>query len=321
MQMARLIDDPPPVMTVAALGGTTVLEEPGIILLSGSGGSGKTWLLTELAMAVGAGVPARWGLTLPEGDVLMLVAEGSLADRQRKRQQILHALGAGYTVCMPPLSSEDDWTQREWPSNEPRYMDALQRGAGLVELGHFGGQVILSQVRGELQVHAIWEEVLAACDELNPTTLLLDSLTAAGGVNPLQADQVRSLMTLIEQRLCVERGITVVAAAHDSKARRWNRDGHAAEDAVSGSSSWVDLARVAVHVSDDDRLWDMLPRETGPRGGKGKILTPWPEGAEQQVRRETRRLSIAKSNVGGVAVNIKTIRARMTEDGQMGGFE
>src|ERR1019366_9098015 len=65
-----------------------ILEPTGRLILSGAPGSGKTWLLESLAIAVASGSPWLGHFAVKQGTVLLVDQENSLAVVRRRLRSL-----------------------------------------------------------------------------------------------------------------------------------------------------------------------------------------------------------------------------------------
>lgn len=184
-----------------------------VTLLSGDGGSGKSLLSLQLAVAVAThGV---WlGHRAPRGRALFLTAEDDLEECHRRLYDITYAEG---------LQFQDLSALRIAPM------------AGM--------DAILAAPDGRssaLRPTILWRALLAYVGEFQPSLIVLDTLADLFGGNEIDRGQVRAFVGLL--RGLALRGITVVLLSHPSVS------GMSSGSGISGSTAWNNSVRSRLYL-------------------------------------------------------------------------
>ena len=223
------------------------IGEPGI--LSGPGGTGKSYLALALALAAATDRREALGLHVRRGPVLLVAYEDSAVRLAGRVKRI-----AGGTI----------------PENLHILPDPgpLFRGGG-------------ERRPGDIDPTPEWASLWASAAELEPSLIVLDpAAELLADVPASDAGPVRAFMRQIARR-SAEHGCGVLIVAHDTKANRSAvRKGEGPDaGAVAGSAAWADRARGVAYMApdpnDDARLVEAVKVNHGrDRWGMRLIARP-----------------------------------------------
>lgn len=224
-----------------------------ITMLSGDGGTGKSLLALQLAIAVAAA--KEWIGTAPEpGPAMFISAEDDEAELHRRTANITRAM-------------------------------KIQLGdlVDLTLLSLAGKDAILAAPEkrdGPLISTPLFSAIKTAVDERNPALLVLDTLADLFGGNEILRPHARQFIGML-RGLALENKLTIVLLSHPSQS------GINSGAGTSGSTAWNNsvrsrlyLERVKVGSEDDDdhdlRVLTTKKANYG-RGGSERVLR-WVDG-------------------------------------------
>jgi RecA-family ATPase len=235
-----------------------------ITLLSGDGGTGKSLLALQLAVATAAATP--WvGSTPATGRAMFISAEDDIKELHRRLGDIVSAQGIQFS----------------------------ELGA-LSILSLAGEDAILAAPEkrdGPLTPTALFRAVEAAVEQQQPTFLVLDTLADMFGGNEIVRVQARQFIGML-RGLALRRNLTILLISHPSQS------GMASGEGTSGSTGWNNSVRSRLYLSrikgDDDSDTRVLTTKKANYGriGDNSVLR-WREGVF---------VLDAKSNVSAVQI-------------------
>lgn len=187
--------------------------EGDVCVLSGAGGSGKSFVACALALA--ASHPKHpthraCGLNVRPGPVVILSYEDSV----QRISQRLHLI----THPAPPPEHIHIW-RNPVPLLLPQHLPRLDE--------------------------TLWDVLWRQISALEPSLLILDPAGAAiGSANPNDPAVARTLMDALA-RTCLEARCAALVIAHSTKLERANTQSPG-QGAVAGAAAWTDSARCAL---------------------------------------------------------------------------
>ncbi len=167
----------------------TLIPHRTVTLLSGDGGTGKSLLTLQLAVATALG--SLWiGRKVAAGRALFLTAEDEMEEVHRRLAGICAAEGAR-------LADLGNLRVKSLADNEDAVLAAPTGKAGLI--------------KGT----PLWSRLVASCEEFRPRLLVLDNAADlfAGGEN--DRAQVRQFIAML-RRLAIRLDMTVLLLSHPS---------------------------------------------------------------------------------------------------------
>jgi RecA-family ATPase len=188
-----------------------------VTLLTGDGGTGKSTLALQLAVATATGT-AWLGQTMAPGRVIVMAAEDDEDELHRRLDQICIGLGLG-------LDTLDDL--HLWPMADQDAVMGVEARDGRIEATDR------------------WFELLAAARAVKPSLVILDSLADIYGGNENIRSQVRQFVALM-RRLAIMTGGAVLALSHPSLA------GMSSGSGSSGSTAWSNSVRSRIYLTKPD---------------------------------------------------------------------
>lgn len=228
-----LDDDAPPLDWVIA----PCMPAGKVVLLSGAGGSSKSFFALTLGMQLAIG--EAFGPFKPSaaGKVVMLVAEEDKSDIHRRLRAILRA--QKYT---------------------PKQQQAIGEQMGIVPVRGFDWRLVFHDEAHDLheteRVDYLIDEVRALGDV---RLLVLDPLVAFNGANENDNMEMARLMFTLD-RIAARTGAAVLVLHHVSKGGQITSLQDATQAVVRGASALVDNARAAL-------LLTRMPRADAPLYG------------------------------------------------------
>lgn len=230
------LEEPPPARPVllSAPTGEPFLPDAKVAVLVGSGGSGKTFALTQLALAVASGT--LWLDTyrpIRRGRVLLALGEETLDEVQRRVWQCSRGL--------------DDYQRHEVARN-------------VVPLGLSGQPVAMLQRTAEGAYGPTpWFEELSSRLEAMGTwrLIILDPWSRWGGPDVEEDSHAATRAVELAERLTLLPGSPAVVMAHHARKRMGGQPrGSASADDSRGSSALVDGARWCANLTrlDDEGM-------------------------------------------------------------------
>ena len=223
-----------------------------VTLLYGDGGTGKSLLALQLAVAVALG--QSWiGLPVKSGKALFPSAEDEADELHRRLADIVRNEGARLSdlrnLTIRSLAGEDAMLAR------------------------------LAGATGPLVASDLYREVDALLEAERPALLVLDTLADMFPGNENDKAQVRAFVGLLK-RLAIKHDCAVVVLAHPSLSGMASGNGTSGNVAWSGSArSRLYLERVASegHEADQNaRILRTMKANYGPKGGE--IVMRWKAG-------------------------------------------
>lgn len=223
-----------------------------VTLLYGDGGTGKSLLALQLAVAVALG--RSWiGQPVKAGKALFPSAEDEEAELHRRLADIVRHEGARLAdlrnLTFRSLAGED---------------------AMLARLGALAGPLVASD---------LYTEVEALLEAERPALLVLDTLADMFPGNENDKAQARAFVGMLK-RLAIKHDCAVVMLAHPSLSGMSTGNGTSGNVAWSGSArSRLYLERIASegHEADPDaRVLRTMKANYGPKGGELRIT--WKAG-------------------------------------------
>lgn len=188
-----------------------------VALIFGDGGTGKSLMTLQLAMACSVGDP--WlGLTInAPGPALYISAEDARDEVSRRVQEIAKAMGR-------PVSDFGD-----------------------VQLRSLAGEcALLAHDNEPLIPTALYHEIKAFIGDHNPRVVILDTLADLYPANENERSKVRQFMGLLK-RIAIEEEVTVIMLAHPSLS------GMSSGSGTSGSTAWNNSARSRLYLTRLDK--------------------------------------------------------------------
>ena len=208
--------------------------EPGV--LSAPGSSGKSYVALALACGAAAGDNKALGLHVRPGPAVLVAYEDSPA---RLARRVSRMQGDGGIPAELHVLPDPGPLWEGDPDN-----------------------------RGAVRCGPSWEALCAACEELQPSLVIVDPAgEALADVDAAQGSAVRTLYREL-CRLPGEPGVLIIA--HDTKsARNLAKTGEdPGAGAVAGSAAWFDRARGVGYLRsiDDGRMIEIIKSNHGLRG-------------------------------------------------------
>jgi RecA-family ATPase len=246
--------------------------------LSGDGGTGKSLLALQLAVATAVGVP--WlGRNVPMGRSLFLTAEDEIDEVHRRLWDICYAEGIKFNLLedlrIAPLAG----------------IDALLASPDRT---------------GTMRPTALMKELDGFLKEWPPSLVVLDTQADLFGGNEVDRVQVRSFVTML-RNLCLERGCTIVLLSHPSVAGMNTGSG------LSGSTAWNNSVRSRLYlrrdISGDGQ--DLVEADPDLRVLTNKKANYGQAGGELRMRWDAGRFSPLDQDAG--PIDLAGTRARVDE--------
>ena len=185
-----------------------------ITMLGGDGGTGKSLLALQLAVATACGT--EWVGTLPrEGSVLFVSAEDDIAELHRRLANICRVQG-------PP----------------PDGLDKLH----LLSLA--GQEAVLAapvQRDGSLSPTRLYEALEVEIEAIRPDLLILDPLADLFGGDEIKRPHARQFIGLL-RGLAIKYSMTIVVLSHPSLSGMTSGAG------TSGSTAWSNSVRSRLYL-------------------------------------------------------------------------
>jgi len=223
---------------------------PNVTLFMGDGGTGKSLLVQQLAIAVATGT--TWiGREVTRGRVIFLSAEDDDDELHRRTDTILQAAGLGY----------DDI-------------------AGLT-LRSVAGEDALLAIESQLALiqTALFNELEARAVNESPALIIIDTLADVYPANENDRAKVRQFVSLL-RGLAIRRKCAVMLLGHPSLTGLNSGTG------TSGSTAWNNSVRSRLYLSrivddghetdTDARVLSVKKMNYGPTGGE--INLTWRDG-------------------------------------------
>ncbi len=219
-----------------------------VTMLGGDGGTGKSLLALQLAVAVAGG--GRWlGREVFPGPSLYLSAEDELDEINRRLRAVASAEGLNIGdlghLSIYPLAGED------------ALLAAPDRD-------------------GRLKPSVLWEALCKAVERLEPALVVLDTNADFYGGNEIDRAQVRQFVSLL-RRLAMQADCAIVLLSHPSVSGMTSGSG------LSGSTAWNNSVRSRLYF---DRVRDVENREPDPDLRVLRLLKAnyGPAGAEIRMK-------------------------------------
>lgn len=205
-----------------------------VTLLAGDGGTGKSTLALQLAIATATG--GSWlGEAVREGPVFYLAAEDDCDELWRRLDEITTGLG----IKMSDL-------------------DHLH----LKPLADDNALLAIEGNNGQVEHTPLWSSVWNEVRKIQPTLIVFDSLADVFGGNENVRSQVREFVGM-KRRLALEVGGAVVSIAHPSLS------GISSGSGTSGSTAWNNSVRSRLYFTEsrdpDIRLLSHMKANYGRR--------------------------------------------------------
>jgi RecA-family ATPase len=218
-------------------------------ILSGDGGSGKTIVALQLAVAVERGLGDWLGTTCEQGPVIFFSAEEPEAEMRRRLHRVARKRGL----------EPDDIENLHFHFADP---DACLLG--------------MSRPNGPMVPTPLFELLRSAAMDIRPALIVIDSIAASFGANQNDRVQARGFVSLF-RRLAQDAGCAVLLLDHPSLSGITNGTGR------GGSVDWQNATRARLHLEtvDDaeggtDRVLELKKTNYGPCGEKVKLR--WEDG-------------------------------------------
>ena len=221
-----------------------------ITMLSGDGGTGKSLLALQLAVAMATGT--EWAGQVPNrGRTLFVSAEDDIAELHRRLAAIVRA----QSVSIDDLESLD-----------------------ILPLA--GGDAVLATPRDSiLKETALFKALEAKLDELRPDLLILDTLADLFGGDEIKRPQARQFIGML-RGLAIKYGVTILLLSHPSLTGMTSGTG------TSGSTAWSNSVRSRLYFerpkgserddNDDRRILTTKKANYGRAGGE--VVLRWRDG-------------------------------------------
>jgi len=226
-----------------------------ITLLYGDGGTGKTTLLLQLAIAASQG--ATWmGVKLARHKVLFITAEDELSEVHYRLDQMTRLLGKDVGDLV--IVSLADLEVAELMSLDGKTLKPTPTLDSICELiGRQGVDVVM-----------------------------MDPIADLFGGNEIDKQQVTKFMRMLRKRIAFDLGCSLVIAAHPSS------DGMRTGKGTSGSMAWSNSARSRMYFSHDKETGiSTLELMKSNRSKVGESVSlKWVDGVFVQVSEEVRAL-------------------------------
>lgn len=246
-----------------------------VILLSGDGGTGKSLIAMQLAIAMVTG--SKWlGMEVAQGPVVYFSCEDDVDELHRRIHDICQA-------------EEIDKAEL----HRLTIIDRVKEGGGLLST--------VSPKDG-IRPTAMFDELMRRCTDIEPLMVVLDNLANCFAGNENDRVHAQQFISLL-RRLAVRADTTILLLSHPSRAGR-------SSGGESGSTAWnnsvrqrmyltrpADEAEEGDEVDTDVRVLEVMKANYGPVGTK--IGVRWDEsrfiaiedsdafeGVTSQTRRE-----------------------------------
>lgn len=219
--------------------------------LSGDGGTGKSLLSLQLAVAMATG--RRWlGRTVTEARVLYVSCEDELTEVRRRVEAIV-ASEAGLSLA--------DLT-------ELHVLDLT--AAADTELAITGPD------RQSLQLTDLFHQLAAKVAELKPKLVIIDTRADVFGGNEISRVQVRAFVRHLKQ-LCVDHDLAVLLLSHPSVT------GMSSGSGQSGSTAWGNSVRSRLYLAhspegNDPDLRTLKSKKANYGAADAEITLRWHAG-------------------------------------------
>lgn len=189
-----------------------------VTLLYGDGGTGKSLLALQLAVATVAGREWIGHEVHRRGPVLFYSAEEARSHMQARAEQVCAAMDVAFEdlrgLCARSMVEEPEATFATFD-------------------------------RDTLKETPIWKDVVAAVRQLKPVLLVVDTLADVFAGDEIKRVQARSFIALL-RKLAMTEAVTVLLLAHPSQAGMANSSG------TSGSTAWSNSVRSRLYFRRDD---------------------------------------------------------------------
>lgn len=202
--------------------------------LIGAGGTAKTMLLLELAVAVAAGLDWATGASgslgkAVQGGVLMLCGEDAIDELHRRLYDIVMDLRGRYAGQVEDI------------------LTAVSHNLHLRSLVGEDCRLITASRAGKSEPTPFVDQIINVANEIPDCKLIIidPAIRFFAGNENDAADVTRFIEQL--ERIRAETGGTVICAHHISKAAQ--REGSASQSAARGSSAFVDNSRAVFQVT------------------------------------------------------------------------
>jgi RecA-family ATPase len=218
-------------------------------ILSGDGGSGKTIVALQLAVAVERGLGDWLGTTCEQGPVIFFSAEEPEAEMRRRLHRVARKRGI----------EPDDIENLHFHFADP---DSCLLG--------------MSRPNGPMVPTPLFELLRSAAMDIRPALIVVDSIAATFGGNQNDRIHARTFVGMF-RRLAQDAGCAVLLLDHPSLSGITNGTGR------GGSVDWQNATRARLHLEtvDDleggtDRVLEVKKTNYGPCGEKVKLR--WEDG-------------------------------------------
>jgi len=220
-----------------------------VTILSGDGGSGKTTIAKQLAVAVAGDLPDWLGTTCETGPVIFFSGEEPQDEMRRRLERVAGKRGL--------------------------------EAADLEQLHfHFADPdkclLAVSQAGGTMAPTPLFESLCASAKDIRPALIVVDSIAATFGGNQNDRVSARTFVGLF-RRLARQTGCAILLLDHPSLSGITSGTGRA------GSMDWQNATRARLHLeteNDDEgsggRTLEVKKLNYGPAGEKVKLR--WEDG-------------------------------------------
>ena len=249
-----LTTTPPTRQSLLTLGGKPWLVQGKVGLLLAPGGTGKTYALAQLAVAVATGGKWLGTYQAEKGRVLFALGEEDAEELHRRIHYTAKGLGL------------DEYAQAE-----------LERNLTVLGLSGRSLAMLGRSDKGEPEASAWFHEWRASLAAAGPwRCLLLDPWSRWGG-HDVETDNHAATrgVELLEELTQLEGSPTVLVAHHTRKPKLEEKGGNA--DSSRGASALVDGARWACNLIRDNDDMDEGPARLRLRVSKTNYTGPSPE--------------------------------------------
>ncbi|PWJ84877.1 RecA-family ATPase [Pseudaminobacter salicylatoxidans] len=220
-----------------------------VTLLSGDGGTGKSLLALQFAVAGALGI-GTLGLNPAHGRTLVLAAEEELDELHRRLSDICHAHGTGMAGLR----------------NMMRVIPAAGRDVELVRADPRSKAVHPTKV-----MEALIDQIVT----FQPSMVVLDTSADLFGGDEINRSQVRQFVSML-RGIALKLDVAVLLLSHPSVAGMQTGTG------LSGSTAWNNSVRSRLYLTadkddEDARLLKGMKSNYGRKGDELKLR--WQDGA------------------------------------------
>jgi archaellum biogenesis ATPase FlaH len=190
-----------------------------VILFQGDGGTGKSLLALQLALACSSVLPDWIGCTVEHGPVIYLSAEDAIDEIHKRMEEVCEAAGADLEMVRGRLS--------------------------IIAMADQDMDAVLAKERkdknGIMEPTPLYHWLDGLMEERSPMLLILDNIADTFAGNENNRVSVKQFVNLL-RRLAIKHDCVILLLGHPSKEGRKTKTGE------SGSTGWNNSVRVRLYL-------------------------------------------------------------------------